>query len=203
MSLIVKHDIHVLIDQWLKDENKGVQFPVDFDTAWAIAGYSDTGKGKRRLINLKEGSDYIVNKGEPIVGAGEVTGRSCDIIYLSIAGLVKFLLSSHTAQARNIVFEMMEYLTGLVLGTVSASKDQSGFVYLVKQSANPYYKIGKSKKPYLRLQTLQTSSPLELTKKLSGCKQSQGVWLVPGPLKRCNRWLPRVKQTALLRYNLN
>ena len=40
--------------------------------------------------------------------------------------------------------------------------DKSGFVYLVKQSINGYCKIGKSKNPYKRLQSLQTGNPLEV-----------------------------------------
>ena len=34
---IVKQDVQSLIDGWLKAEQEGVQFPVNFDLAWAIA----------------------------------------------------------------------------------------------------------------------------------------------------------------------
>lgn len=40
--------------------------------------------------------------------------------------------------------------------------DQSGFVYLVRQMSTTYYKIGKSKNPYKRLESLQTGTPLEI-----------------------------------------
>lgn len=46
----------------------------------------------------------------------------------------------------------------------ACSREQStdGFIYLLSQSATPYYKIGKSKNPYKRAQSLQTGTPLEL-----------------------------------------
>ena len=40
--------------------------------------------------------------------------------------------------------------------------DKAGFVYLIRQTITPYYKIGKSKNPYKRMQTLQIGTPLEL-----------------------------------------
>ena len=40
--------------------------------------------------------------------------------------------------------------------------DKAGFVYLIRQTVTPYYKIGKSKDPYKRMQRLQIGTPLEL-----------------------------------------
>jgi hypothetical protein len=43
-----------------------------------------------------------------------------------------------------------------------AVADKSGFVYLVQQASTSYFKIGKTKTPYKRMQKLQTGCPTEL-----------------------------------------
>lgn len=56
---IVNHDVQALVDGWLESERNGEQFPVDFDIAWQIAGYSRKDNAKRSLKNfLHEGEDF-------------------------------------------------------------------------------------------------------------------------------------------------
>ena len=54
-------------DFWLQQEEDGVQFPVDFEIGWPMAGYSRKDKAKARLTNensgLIQGRDYIIKKG--------------------------------------------------------------------------------------------------------------------------------------------
>ena len=44
----------------------------------------------------------------------------------------------------------------------SKNQDKSGFIYLAQASQTQWCKIGMSKQPYKRMQTLQTGSPLEI-----------------------------------------
>lgn len=106
---IVRYDAQALIDSWLEAEQNGKQFPVDFDIAWQIAGYSDKGKGKRRLTSkssfLVEGQDYLIEKGKVVFsqsGKSELSGRSGDKIVLSCDAFKHFCLMSETQEGRNI-----------------------------------------------------------------------------------------------------
>jgi phage anti-repressor protein len=109
MTSIVKQDIANLIDGWLEQESKGVQFPVPFDLAWQIAGYSEKGKGKRRLTSkssyLSEGQDYLIEKGVYSIaqsGKSELCGRSSDLISMSCDAFKHFCLMAETEQGRQI-----------------------------------------------------------------------------------------------------
>lgn len=44
----------------------------------------------------------------------------------------------------------------------SSNQDNSGFIYLAQASQTQWCKIGMSKQPYKRMQSLQTGSPLEI-----------------------------------------
>lgn len=108
MTSIVKHDIQSLIDQWLEDEQNGVQFPVDFDVAWPIAGYSTKGNAKRKLTAksscLTEGEDYVIHPGVPIIQSdnSELSGRSSDKIVLTCDGFKHLSLIAQTDEGRLI-----------------------------------------------------------------------------------------------------
>lgn len=62
---IVQQEISGLVDQWLQAERDGVAFPVPFDAAWAIAGYSRKDSAKRKLENpnsgLVQGEDFCLH----------------------------------------------------------------------------------------------------------------------------------------------
>lgn len=51
---IIKQDIQQLINQWLEAEQNGNSFPVPFDLAWQIAGYSRKDSAKRKLDSYFE-----------------------------------------------------------------------------------------------------------------------------------------------------
>ena len=46
-------DYAALVERWLKAEKEGNQFPVEFDIAWQIAGYSRKDHGKRLLTEKR------------------------------------------------------------------------------------------------------------------------------------------------------
>ena len=53
-------------------------------------------------------------------------------------------------------------LMDVFLSSNKGHKDCSGFIYLAQASQTQWCKIGMSKQPYKRMQTLQVGSPLEI-----------------------------------------
>lgn len=91
-----------IIDRWLKAEQDGERFPVDFDIAWQIAGYSRKDHAKRKLTGktsyLIEGEDFaFLRSGESSQG-----GRFSDLITMSCDTFKKFCLMARTEQGDNI-----------------------------------------------------------------------------------------------------
>ena len=59
----ISSDVTVLLDQWAEAERNGAQFPVPFETAWAIAGYGRKSTAKRDgLGGLKSGKHFCTEK---------------------------------------------------------------------------------------------------------------------------------------------
>ena len=90
-------NIQALIDKWLEQERNGVRFPVDFDTAWHIAGYSKKANAKRKLTKLIEGSDFCSD-----VSKNPGRGRSSYSINLTCDALKHFCLLAETEEGRQI-----------------------------------------------------------------------------------------------------
>ena len=160
MDELTSQDPRSLIRQWMEQEQGGESFPVPFDNVWAMAGYSRKSVALRHFPKLEEGIDFSL-----ILMPPDGPGRPRKIYRLSIVGFVKFLSESNTAQCKEFVFAIIAALLGQQSqpdGFHAKSNDLTGFVYLIRQTITPYYKIGKSKDPYKRLQTLQTGTPLEL-----------------------------------------
>lgn len=63
-DLIIAQDTQILVDSWLEAELNGEQFPVPFDLAWQIAGYSTKANAKRKLMNkdyFEQGEAFIIS----------------------------------------------------------------------------------------------------------------------------------------------
>ena len=160
-------DYERLIARWLKAEKEGELYPVEFDLAWKIAGYSRRDLGKRKLTGsnmLAKGKDYIVLDGGALIDKVDkaMIGRSPDTIMLTTECF--FALCLVTQIQNPIKAAILHFLTNgkIQFGSDFSNNDKSGFVYLVRASKTSFYKIGCSKKPYQRLQSLQTGSPLEI-----------------------------------------
>lgn len=97
-----------LVNSWLKAEEGGEQFPVNFDDAWKIAGYSNKGNAKRKLTMrnsfLKESRDYQIQKGEVFIQSDKsaLCGRSSDLILLTTDAFKHFCLMAETEQGELI-----------------------------------------------------------------------------------------------------
>jgi phage anti-repressor protein len=93
-------NIQALIDKWLEQEQKGIRFPVDFDTAWHIAGYSRKDSAKRKLSKMVEGTDFhrfVEVRKRHQGGTTEV-----EIFTMSCDALKHFCLLAETEEGRQI-----------------------------------------------------------------------------------------------------
>ena len=54
----IRDNVLSLLDKWLEAEQNGIQFPVPFDDAWKMAGYSTKASAKRSLTDLVENEDF-------------------------------------------------------------------------------------------------------------------------------------------------
>lgn len=97
MESIVKQDIANLINEWLEQEQKGVQFPVPFDLAWRIAGYSTKQKGQNKLKYLEENSDFLTDRLKTSSG-----GRPSVSIRMTCDAFKHFCLLAETPEGREI-----------------------------------------------------------------------------------------------------
>jgi hypothetical protein len=86
-------DLQSLVDQWLKDEQNGVQFPVDFEIAWQIAGYSRKDSAFRYLPKSSLHKFYHV-----YVENSNKVGRPKQTIKLSTDGLKHLCLMADTIE---------------------------------------------------------------------------------------------------------
>lgn len=94
---IVSYDVRSLIDEWMEQEQKGISFPVDFDIAWQIAGYSTKQKAQNKLKYLKQGEDFLTDRLKSFTG-----GRPSKKIELSCDALKHFCLLAETEEGRQI-----------------------------------------------------------------------------------------------------
>lgn len=140
------------------------EFPVDFEKVWGQVGYSTKQKAKFKLVeNFVEGVDYTYfKKTKPSKNGGGST--LYDEINLTFDCLIGFLIVARTPKSNQLLLEIFSHLLNRNFDRYAknASDDPSGFVYLVKTSPRHFYKIGKSKHPYRRLQTLQTGNAVKL-----------------------------------------
>lgn len=60
-STIIKQNVQQLVDQWLEAERDGNPFPVPFDLAWQIAGYSRKDSAKRKLPKRLQGIHFHIS----------------------------------------------------------------------------------------------------------------------------------------------
>jgi len=94
-------DYEHLIEEWLESEENGVQFPVPFDTAWQIAGYSSKSNGKRGLRKLREGIHFVKDDLKSQRTKSPQRGRPSEYIQLSCDGLKHFCLAAETQQGED------------------------------------------------------------------------------------------------------
>jgi len=90
-------DYSKLVDRWLKAEKEGELYPVEFDLAWKIAGYSRKDVAKRKLAKLKNGRDFSTDERK-----NGLRGRSEEYVTMTCDALKHFLLLAETEQGELI-----------------------------------------------------------------------------------------------------
>jgi len=106
-SITHEQDYQTLINEWLEAEQNGPQFPVPFDTAWKIAGYSRKDSAKRKLTGkrspLIKNEDYFIQKGDFHKSVdSSLSGSSSDSIALTCDAFKHLCLMAETEQGRQI-----------------------------------------------------------------------------------------------------
>lgn len=92
MAIINSNSIESLVQTWLKAEEQGERFPVPFEDAWAIAGYSRKDVAKRKLeAFFDEDLDYSTE-----LRIGNRGGKPEHLINLSCDTLKEFCMVSKT-----------------------------------------------------------------------------------------------------------
>jgi hypothetical protein len=90
-------DYSKIVDRWLKAEKEGKLYPVEFDLAWKIAGYSRKDVAKRKLAKLKNGRDFSTDERK-----NGLRGRSEEYVTMTCDALKHFLLLAETEQGELI-----------------------------------------------------------------------------------------------------
>jgi len=124
--------LQALIEQWLKQEDEGLQFPVDFDVAWKIAGYSRKDSAKRKLNKLKKGFDYSTEMWKNPQG-----GRFEEIIKMTCDAFKHFCLLAETDEGRQIRQYFIECEKKLRL-TEKAAADSNTLKNLIRQGLESF-----------------------------------------------------------------
>lgn len=97
MTDIVSFDVQQLIKQWIEAERNGEQFPVPFDIAWKIAGYSRKDSAKRYLPKSSRGKFFHVYVEKP-----KGKGRPKENIKLTTDGLQHLCLMADTEEGESV-----------------------------------------------------------------------------------------------------
>lgn len=146
-------------------------FPINFDVAWQWLNYSNKSNAKRTFTgwSFLKGIDYEVFTQSQKDANG---GRPLEKILLSVECFKRWALKLNTELSNKLVDYFLECekiaKQSIDLQTIGSNLpkkevSKAGFVYLIKAETTSFYKIGKSKDVYKRLETLQTANQSELT----------------------------------------
>lgn len=101
-NITVTQDTESLLLCWLELEKKGEQFPVPFDLAWAIAGYSRKDSAKRKL-----NSDYFTEHEDFHIAVERTQHKDSsaysemEVIYLTCDAFKEFCMLSKTKMGKD------------------------------------------------------------------------------------------------------
>jgi len=99
--IMLSHNFNTeeLIDQWIQEEDQGVQYPVDLDIAWQLAGYKKKQEG---LINCRNNLIEGVDFSQKSVKNPSGKGRSVIKMFLTCDGLKQLCLLARTLEGRQV-----------------------------------------------------------------------------------------------------
>lgn len=87
------------IDSWIQAERDGVEFPVPFEIAWAIAGYSRKDNAKRGLSKLEKGVDFSSSMRSVRHSKGS-SASATEKIFLTCDAFKQFCMLAETEEGR-------------------------------------------------------------------------------------------------------
>lgn len=99
MTDIVPSNVQVLLDEWIKAEQEGDEFPVPLDVAYPMAGYEHKRSAKAKLPKTSLGELYTV------LLQKSTGGRPAEDVRLSIKGLEHLCMMADTQAG----YEIREY----------------------------------------------------------------------------------------------
>lgn len=137
-------------------ENKFEFGIVAADIAFVLGSETDGHKIARSVDDEWKGTSSVCTPGGT---------QSMTVIWKP--GIYQLLAKSRKSQAKAMFkWLMTQEASGSILGIGNGKwgvNDNSGFIYLAQAYKTQWCKIGMSKQPYKRMQSLQTGSPLEIT----------------------------------------
>lgn len=99
-QLTVQQNIQSLIDGWIEAERNGTQFPVSFDLAWPMAGYSTKSNAKRKLLSERLGLSKNIDFAFIRSDEWSQEGRSSDLVALTTDAFKQFCLAAGTPEGK-------------------------------------------------------------------------------------------------------
>ncbi|MFM5938141.1 MAG: GIY-YIG nuclease family protein [Dolichospermum sp.] len=120
------------------------------------------------ILETNEGkglAKYVDDEWKGVIGIQTRGGiQSMSVIWEP--GIYQLLAKSRKPQAKAMFKWLMTQKASGSIFSIGNGKwgvnDNSGFIYLAQASQTQWCKIGMSKQPYKRMQSLQTGSPLEI-----------------------------------------
>lgn len=91
-----ENSAYALMESWAKAEQDGEQYPVPFDLAWQLVGYSKKANAKRTLMALDATTDFCSQKSK------SNGGRDSEVFRMTCEAFKHFCLMAKTELGRNV-----------------------------------------------------------------------------------------------------
>lgn len=102
MSDLIVSNIEQLLEGWIEAERNGVQFPVPFDMAWPMAGYSRKDSAKRNGLKGLVKDEHYSTKRWSVKHSNGSGASSKELIELSMAGFEHLCLMADTPEGKAV-----------------------------------------------------------------------------------------------------
>lgn len=101
-DLTVSKNVAELVEGWLQAEREGNQFPVPFDMAWPMAGYSRKDSAKRNGLKGLVKDEHYSTERWSVKHANGSGASSKELIQLSMAGFEHLCLMADTDEGKAV-----------------------------------------------------------------------------------------------------
>ena len=171
---IVRFDVSSLINGWVEAEQNGEQFPVPFEMAWQMTGYSTKGNAKRKLEGfLDKGSEYL---SEMIKTSKD--GRPVESIHLTCDAFKQLCMVSktETGKATRLYFIEAEKKWKIVQQVAPAIAEEAEMIRLKTELAKQEAIKAKAEQATIELRHyVVTALPEPIQQKILGYTEVERV----------------------------